>query len=725
VVNSEWDEQAVFLAALDLPPEERAAYLDSACPDEASRRRIESLLEHHEAVTEQLLSTRPPEAQDQDASSLQRIDEFQIIKKIGEGGMGVVYLAEDLILGRRVALKVLAAWLSGSEDALARFRTEARATAAIQHPAIVPVYKFGHEGQLHYIASEYVEGSTLAELIAAERGQRTAKVAVTKLRLWCRQAAALIADVADGLNAAHRVQVLHRDVKPSNILIDRDNHPRLTDFGIAKFLTEESRGDETRAIGTVHYMSPEQAAIANAEVDQRSDVFSLGVVLYELLSLRRPFEGGSQNEILKAVAEKEAPRLRTVDSAIPRDLEVICQRAMEKRPNDRYQSAAHVAADLRCYLEDRPILAVPPSAFRRVRVWCRVHRRALAVISSLVLVLGAVGAFSFASYREAKHWREVRSAVQLENIEEGTRIYQRLFDPESLKVGPREPAQVDGNDTVWLLPGEYRFEFLATDGRFAEADLLLESAGESESLAPIFIDEQKALQSMVFVPAGSMKFGGAKSVRPEHEVHLDGFWIDRYEVTNEQYLDFVRQSGHARPQPWGATWPPNDLAKLPAVGMPWDDMEACCRWYGKRLPTVLEWERAARYPDNRLYPGGDVPPTGLPTADANQRIAMSLSEREPIRRVYADLSRPVDSDMNPSALGLDYVFGNVAEMTSTVEMTDRTHAVYFKGGSWMDSPQAWDLGRIEGCPVDRGMINIGFRCARSVAPGVTEKSGGK
>lgn len=723
-MTSEWDEQAVFLAALDLPAEQREAYLDRACPDEACRSRIQSLLEHHEAVTEQLLSALPARTRQTDASSLQRIDEFQVIRKIGEGGMGVVYLAEDLILGRRVALKVLATWLSGSEDALARFRTEARATAAIQHPAIVPVYKFGHEGDVHYIASEYVDGATLAELIVTERGHRTGKSGVTTLRLWCRQAAALIADVADGLDAAHRVQVLHRDVKPSNILIDRDKHPRLTDFGIAKFLTEENRTDETRAMGTVHYMSPEQASIAKAEVDQRSDVFSLGVVLYELLSLRRPFEGGSQNEILRAVAEREAPRLRTIDSGIPRDLEVICHRALEKRPNDRYQSAAHVAADLRCYLEDRPILAVPPSAFRRCRLWTRAHRRSLAVVSSLVLVLGTVGAIAFASYREAERWREVRCAVQLEKVGEGTRIYQRLFDPNSFEVGPRAVVRRDRDETVWLLPGEYRFEFLTTDGRFAEADVLLEDAGESRTFTPTYVDEKKATASMVLVPTGSLKFGGDKSLGPQREVLLDGFWIDRYEVTNEQYSDFLTETGRERTVGWSASWPPAELAKLPAAGLTWDDMEACCRWYGKRLPTLLEWERAARYPDNRIYPGGDVPPTGLPQLSEDQRIAVNQGDLANAKRVYAQLSRPVDSDTNVSALGMYYVFGNVSEMTSSIAVTARTRTVYIKGGSWMVSPQAWDLTRIQGFPLGYGAMDLGFRCARSAALNMNEKLGG-
>src|SRR6185436_12587368 len=152
----------------------------------------------------------------------------------------------------------------------------------------------------------------------------------------------------------------HRDVKPSNILMDPAHGPRLTDFGIAKHLVEEARTRATDVIGSCHYMSPEQASIAKARVDQRSDIFSLGVVLYEMLALRRPFEGDTVVQVLRAVVSLDPPGLAQVDRRIARDLVTICHKALEKEPDRRYQTAAHMAADLRCFLEDRPILARPP-----------------------------------------------------------------------------------------------------------------------------------------------------------------------------------------------------------------------------------------------------------------------------------------------------------------------------------------------------------------------------
>lgn len=734
-----WDEKAVFLAALDLPTEQRPAYLERACPTPEARRRIEELLSHHAIVTRELLeATR---ARDIDPSqpppAIERIEEFQIVRPIGAGGMGVVYLAEDLLLGRRVAVKILAPHMASSEAALARFRTEAKAMAAVSHPAIVPVYRFGQDGELHYIVSEYVDGPTLASRIEEERGRRTAHTPTESRRAWVRDAAEIIAAIADALDAAHRARLIHRDVKPSNILLDRDRGARLTDFGIAKEVVEDVGPARTGVIGTCHYMSPEQAAISDTTIDQRSDIFSLGVVMYELLALRRPFDGGNAAAILRAVMEQEPLRLRRIDALIPRDLETICHKALEKQPDRRYQTAAHFAADLRCYLEGKPILAAPPTVSRRLGRWIVRRRTPLAAASVVVLIcLVALTAWQLQRARDASYaWVAITSDT------DGCVAWLQAADPATFELQP--VAQRLGALPIAaqrLTPGQYRITVVTPTGDdWAEFDVLATTPGRQHGLRLIVHSfgaavrgvkpeerhawlrgDAAATPPMARIEHGEYIIGWSADAGPlvkKRSVSVPSFYLDRTEVSNREYRAFMAATGAPPPEYWRQDsdgGPPDDL---PVIGIALEDAEAYARWVGKRLPTAFEWQAAARGPEGRDFPWGNDPAAAPPLkrlseADADAAAAWDLKARyEVYRRNAAPVTTP---DPLATANAILHLYGNVGEWTSTYDVA--LGDAYVLGRTYADPPTRPALGNASTFPANRISEKYGFRCARSAAP---------
>jgi serine/threonine protein kinase len=296
--------------------------------------------------------------------------------------MGVVYEAEQVSLGRRVAVKVLRESAAADPRHLLRFRNEAEAAAQLHHSRIVPVYAEGFEQGLHYFAMQLIEGLTLAEVVdelrALRAGARSGRAgdpaatetldAVARDRTqesegWCRSVARLGREAAEALEHAHSRGVVHRDVKPANLIVDRRGELWVTDFGLASSRRPAPRLTVTGdLLGTVRYMSPELTLARRAPVDHRTDVYSLGVTLYEVLTLERAFRGDDPGHMMRAIRVEEPPPVRRHNPAVPPDLETIVRKAMAKIPAERYASAQEMAEDLGRHLQGMPIRGRPPGA---------------------------------------------------------------------------------------------------------------------------------------------------------------------------------------------------------------------------------------------------------------------------------------------------------------------------------------------------------------------------
>jgi hypothetical protein len=271
--------------------------------------------------------------------------DYELIEEIGRGGMGVVYRAVQKSLGRTVAIKMLLRRDLASPADLSRFRSEAEAAARLDHPGIVSIFEVGEFDGHPFYSMQLVEGTTLAKRLL--QGP-----------LPAREAAALLAKVADAVQVAHTRGVLHRDLKPSNILIDAGGEPHVSDFGLAKRLEADESVTHTGAIlGTPCYMSPEQAAGSRGDVGPTSDVWSLGAILYQMLTGRPPFQASSPMDTLLAVLESDPPVPRSIDRQVDRDLEMIALKSLQKPQELRYGSAAELAADLRAFLAGEPVAA--------------------------------------------------------------------------------------------------------------------------------------------------------------------------------------------------------------------------------------------------------------------------------------------------------------------------------------------------------------------------------
>ena len=308
--------------------------------------------------------------------------DYEVHQVLGRGGMGVVYRARQVTLNRHVALKMIKAGVLADPLELKRFQNEAEAVAQLDHPGIVPVYEVGeHEGQ-RYFSMKLISGGSLGDRLDSFKED-------------LRAAASLLAQVAEAVQHAHARGILHRDLKPANILLDERGNPHVADFGLAKKLEESVELSQSGSVmGTPAYMSPEQSLGRRGAVTTASDVYGLGAILYALLTGRAPFQGDSVVDTLQAVRERPPEPPSRFNGKIPRDLEVICLKALEKDPRRRYGSARELADDLNRWLKGEPVLARPVSP--AVRAWMWRRRRpsiaAARLALSLVAIAGLIGA---------------------------------------------------------------------------------------------------------------------------------------------------------------------------------------------------------------------------------------------------------------------------------------------------------------------------------------------
>jgi serine/threonine-protein kinase len=308
--------------------------------------------------------------------------DFELLEEIGRGGQGIVYRARQKSLNRTVALKVIGLGNWATEAHLKRFRREAEAAASLEHPGIVPIYEVGERDGSCYFSMKFVEGGQLDEVVRREP-------------MPPRRAVELIAKVARTVHYAHEHRILHRDIKPGNILLDGKGEPHLTDFGLARLVETESTVTRTlEVLGTPSYMAPEQAVGNNDAISSVTDVYGLGAVLYQLLTGHPPFAGGTTYETIKLLLETEPRQPRVLNPKIDRDLSTICLKCLERDPRARYQSAADLATDLERWLDGRPIVARPVSPLVRIWRWSRRNPK-LVVTGAAGLLLGATAIWLF------------------------------------------------------------------------------------------------------------------------------------------------------------------------------------------------------------------------------------------------------------------------------------------------------------------------------------------
>lgn len=338
---------------------------------------LADLLDCIDTLDSMAVNTSPMQAESVPApvdspSGTQAFGRYELLREIGRGGMGIVFEARQTLLNARVALKVVRSSQFASQEEIRRFYAEARAAAGLRHPHIVCVHDVGECGGQHYLTMDLIQGSNLSQLMSSEG------------RMEPRRAAEMLATVARAVGYLHQHNIVHRDLKPSNIMLDEDGVPHVTDFGLAKVFDSGSTETTSGAIiGTPSYMSPEQAAGRSAKVSVRSDVYSLGAILYEMLTGRPPFCEENPLDTLLLVLESEPESPRRIVPSVPVELEEICLACLEKDPDDRLDSADRVADEIERYLKDEPLSIPPRSWWDRMRGWTR---REPALASRLAIV---------------------------------------------------------------------------------------------------------------------------------------------------------------------------------------------------------------------------------------------------------------------------------------------------------------------------------------------------
>ena len=356
---------------------------------------------------------------------------YEILAELGRGGMGVVYKCRDVDLDRVVAVKTIAAGQNATAEQRARFDSEARAVARLKHPHIIAIHAVGHHDGLPYLSLEFAEGGSLSQRLS--RGP-----------MAFRAAAELIETVARAVHAAHEAGVIHRDIKPSNVLFTADGAPKVSDFGLAKLLDKDSRHTLTgQPLGTPSYMSPEQAQGETRLVGPPTDIYALGAVLYEALTGRPPFLSESAIETVKLVVSGEVVAPRMLRPDVPRDLETICLKCLQKDPHSRYESAAALADDLRRFMERRTILARRASFGEQTVRWCRRNPRATVMVLLLLGALTIASVSAMVARRSARAARQAELAARIQRDRAEAARNQMFAAANAILITDQDPLLIE------------------------------------------------------------------------------------------------------------------------------------------------------------------------------------------------------------------------------------------------------------------------------------------
>jgi serine/threonine-protein kinase len=617
-------------------------------------------------------------------SQLQRQDQlahvlgekYQVIYPIRAGGMAEVYLARNRFLGSLFAVKVLSDTLANEPNLVARFEHEGRMAASLSdHPNIVTVFDIGSAEGLHFLVMQFVAGEDLATYV-----KRVGKLSLA-------DAGNVVAQISEALSFAAAKGIVHRDIKPGNILLDESGRVKLVDFGISK--VTDSLDGLTRpgeSFGTPSYMSPEQ--INGQTCDIRSDLYSLGAVFFELLTGRPPFVEESSTAVLIAHLTKPVPSLTEFDPSIPEPCDRMVRKLLAKDPKDRYQSPLELRDELQKYGATTGPGELRPSLNPKLR-------EAIDAANRLPLQDSRRTSGPDDSDHATRRQTELQRSSSLDQPAVVTNApTPTVAAPDEAPIEPRSKVWIGVSISVVILA-------LIAVGLVFWRRPAPPVAESIQKLAPTYSDVHG---QMVLVPAGKFLFGSVADGSSK-QVDLPAYYIDRTEVSNAEYRRFCEATGHTLPPtPDFATQP-----DYPVSGISYSDAAAYAAWAGKRLPTEEEWEKAARGTDGRTYPWGNQPWTGS----------------------VPDKLQPVDSTALPqSPFGAYNMAGNVWEWTSTQynpspddrnAMAGLLHNQNFssdwritKGGSFGPrSSEGFDASKHRPAPADFRSPWIGFRCVRS------------
>ncbi len=782
------NEEEIFATATTIGEEDaRNRYLEEVCgSDRELLERLRRLLKAHQTRDSLLDHSDGPLADpSHPPTTIQSFGEFEIIREIGRGGMGIVYEARQRSLNRRVALKVLSLGISYSKSSLLRFQREAEAAARLHHTNIVPVYTSGYENEIPYYAMELVSGPSLDWIIRNLRTQasqpgasddclssgesvgsanRTATEFFSKTPVYPStrpshrsdyfdSVARLVAAAADAIDYSHKNGIIHRDIKPSNLLVSAGERVRITDFGLARATDDPSVTTTGELLGSPRYMSPEQVAPTMGTLDHRTDIYSLGATLYELLTLQPVFDGEHREHVLAKVIRDEPTPPRRWNPSVPRDLETICLRALEKSPEHRYQSAAAMAADLRLFLDRRAIQARPIGRIERTMRWYRRNRltAALAAALAMSLALGAclvVWSHISRVQTDNQRFETARSEVQKILTSHPWEAILRLRDlkedypgrMESISILEKQigreirlESEPPGASIVvrplndqtgpWLDAGatpvtvQLPLETVHVKAIFPNTTEIITRQMVQDPSRDSWILYQPKFKNMVRIPASDYEPWRDAWRLPWLQNRLlppiDMFDLDHHEVTNAEYQAFVHAGGYTKKENWlptlGTNW--KDIVKsfVDSSGMPgpkfWSD--------GKFLdglhdhPVVgISWYEAMAY---SIWSEKQLPTIYHWLRGAAYDGFYDIPDTE--RRANMDrlLAGPRDVSMglmNVSEYGVMEVEGNVKEWCLNESTTGEYYAM---GGSWQDDEGTMFEPAVY--PAITRTEEIGFRCA--------------
>ncbi|MBK9386201.1 MAG: protein kinase [Planctomycetes bacterium] len=715
--------------ALEQPAEERVAFVRRAAADHAElESEVLALLAVDLEAAERRL--RSPLAETQDSATLRgrTLGGYRLLEKIGGGGMGLVYLAESPA-GRIVALKMLTRVASADARAVERFVREIRALEKLQHPGIVRILGSGEEqGQLFYVM-EYVSGQSLGTVLARAREGVFGEPLDLRDHAACVE---MIARMLEGLQHAHEREVLHRDIKPENVMLDESGAPKLVDFGIARLLSEEPLTLTGELSGTPYYMSPEQAAAARQQIDQRSDLFSVSVVLYELLTLRRPFDGSDPNEVLSRILHHDPPPITTLSPRVSRPLAMACHHALAKDPRYRFDSALEFADALRRAARGETLFLRGEAWHRKLAR--RAARRPLvllaAALAAAVLALGAILFLSLRSQSERERLppaeaplgSEERRSAKLElklAPELGECRVESWFEPADPTLPLQRNAELRvpaGGGTIALEPGPQHVRVHHAND-VVERELDLDPRTPNQLVIQVPTVEPSVPRKRFSALDWPTYFPGAGVFT----VRVESFEIDVRPVSVREFLEHLRAidaQGYLAKGPWSTE---RDSAirpewhDLPATWVTASEARRYAARRGLRLPTSFEWEIACLDGDVRR------------AAELARRMEeSSRSESVPPTETSNDYgaflrSAPVLRSDAPLAEN----FGRIVELSSTrlrLRASDgpwRFAPGMFvtRGSSWAKPPLADPELRPlmqSAMPEIMAAPDVGFRCARSV-----------